>query len=647
MLLRDAGQIAALIYMFGMSIMDLNRLFFTTALLPVMTLPFAFGTAHAQNTDTTRNDEIIVTALRAVPFADVTSSVSILDADALNIRNSPFIVDQLRAVPGVAVSRSGSLSGLTQVRIRGAEANHTLVLLNGIEVSDPNTGETDFGLWSGLNVERIEVARGEQSALYGSDAIGGVVSITTGGEGFNVFGEYGSFDTFRGHAGYQGQIEGLSYGISGAGFSTDGVDTSGVDDGERDGSESYSFSANAALEFTPDITLSAFTSYRDSQVEFDGFFGDNTDAEQIITALTFDAQTGPVNHIARANYTRVNRENFAGDIFNNETIGERTKFSYSPSIDFGDNIQGITISAIAESENEDYERIDTNVAFGDPNQIASFNSLGIGGEIRARFHGLAINGSVRHDDNDGQFENATTWRVGGAYTLPFGAKFRGSVGEGVKNPTFVELFGFAPANFIGNPDLIPERSQSWEIGYDQTIGNFNASVTYFRAELEDEIFTNFGVFPFTADNRTGNSERDGFEVSAGWQVTDAISLSGFVSQIDSTNDSGVDEIRVPEWTGSASANWESQSLKGFRIGIAADFVGEQLDTDFSTFDPVTFASPDVPLDSYILFSATAEYPVTENLSITLRGENLFDETVTDVFGSNQPGAGVFIGFRLR
>jgi len=627
--------------------MAFNRLsYFKSLLLGTAIIPITAQGVFAQGPALTE-DEIVVTGLRAVPITDVTTSVSILDIDALNIRNSPFVVDQLRALPGVAVSRSGSLSGLTQVRIRGAEANHTLVLLNGIEVSDPNNGETDFGLWSGLNVERIEVARGEQSALYGSDAIGGVVSITTGGEGFNVFGEYGSFDTFRGHAGYQGQTQGLSYGISGAGFTTDGVDTSGVDGGERDGSESYSISGNAAIEFTPDVTLSAFTSYRDSQVEFDGFFGDNTDATQIITALTFDAQTGPVNHIARANYTRVNRENFSGDVFNNETIGARTKFSYSPSIDFGTDAQGLTLSAIAETENEDYERIDTNVAFGDPNQIASFNSFGVGGEIRGRFNGLAVNGSLRHDDNDGQFENATTWRIGAAYNFGFGGKLRGSIGEGVKNPTFVELFGFAPANFVGNPDLVPERSRSWEIGYDQTYGNFNASITYFNAELEDEIFTNFGVFPFTADNRTGNSERDGFEVSAGWQVTDAISLSGFVSQIDSTNDSGVDEIRVPEWTGSASANWESQSIKGFRIGIAADFVGEQLDTDFGTFDPVTFASPDVPLDSYILFSATAEYPVTDNLSLTLRGENLFDETVTDVFGSNQPGAGVFIGFRLR
>jgi len=622
--------------------MALNRLILSAAILPLTTL-----SAYAQSALNTVDDEIIVTGLRAVSAQDITSSVTVLDIDDLNIRNSPFVVDQLRAVPGVAVSRGGSLSGLTQIRIRGAEANHTLVLLNGIEISDPNNGETDFGLWSGLNVERIEVARGEQSALYGSDAIGGVISITTGGEGFNASGEYGSFDTFRGQAGYQGQVEGLSYGVIGSGFSTNGVDTSGVDGGERDGSSSYSLGVNGALEFSSNATLSGFTSYRQTDVEFDGFFGDNTEAEQFITALTFDLQTGPVSHIARANYSRVNRENFSGDVFNNETIGARTKFSYSPSIDFGDETQGVTLSAVAEIENEDYERIDTNIAFGDPNQIASFDSFALGGEIRGRFNGLAINGSLRHDDNDGQFENATTWRIGAAYNFAFGGKLRGSIGEGVKNPTFTELFGFAPANFVGNPNLLPEKSQSFEVGYDQIFGPFNASITYFNAELEDEIFTNFGVFPFTADNLQGDSERDGFEVSAGWQVNENLSVSGFVSQIDSTNDSGVDEIRVPEWTGSASVNWESPTKDGFRIAIAADFVGEQLDTDFSIFDPVTFQSPNVPLDSYVLLSATAEYPITDHFSLTLRGENLFDETITDVVNTNQPGAGVFFGFKLR
>ena len=125
----------------------------------------------------TRLDTISVTSLRPVVYGDISSSVDLLTADDLSIRNSLSAADQLRAVPGFGISRSGPLGGLTQVRIRGAEANHTLVLINGIEVSDPANGETDFGILAGLPLSRIEVARGEHSALYGSDAIGGVVAL--------------------------------------------------------------------------------------------------------------------------------------------------------------------------------------------------------------------------------------------------------------------------------------------------------------------------------------------------------------------------------------------------------------------------------------------------------------------------------------
>ena len=318
---------------------------------------------------------------------------------------------------------------------------------------------------------------------------------------------------------------GLSYGFSGSVFSTSGVDTSGVDGGERDGSESYSGSLNADLEFSPQASLSGFASYRDSDIEFDGFFGDNSKTQQAIAGLSFQAQTGKISHVARANYSQVNRNNYSGDTFTNETIGSRTKFSYSPSIQLGTELQGVILSGLAEAEDEGYERIDTNTAFGDPNQNVSFQSLGFAGEIRGRFNALALNGSLRHDDNDGRFENATTWRVGAAYNFDFGGKIRGSVGEGVKNPSFTELFGFAPANFVGNPDLVPERSHSFEVGYDHSWNKLHASVTYFSADLEDEIFTNFGVFPFTADNRASESDRDGIEVSAGWHFSHALSLN--------------------------------------------------------------------------------------------------------------------------
>ncbi|WP_409433956.1 TonB-dependent receptor plug domain-containing protein [Litorimonas sp. RW-G-Af-16] len=622
-------------------------MFFKRFLLSSAVIASATSPVFAQDADV---DEIIVTSLRAIPASDVTSSISILNEADLAIRNSPYFVDQLRAIPSVGVSRSGAVGAITQVRIRGAEGNHTLVLLNGVEVSDPTIGETDFSLWSGLNTQRVEVARGEQSVLYGSDSIGGVISITTGGEGISGAIEYGSFDTLRGQFGINKQIEGLSFGLNAAGFKTDGVDIAGLD-GEKDGSESYSISGNAELEITPDWSISGFSSLRrsDSQTDpdtnFDGLL-DNANrfrrADQFIAAASINGQTGVVNHIARANFNELVADNFAEDVFTNQVTGQRTKLLYSPSVSFGDTNQNVTLSGLVDWESTNYQRKDTNTAFGDPNQSQTFETLGIAAEARARLGAIALNGSVRHDDNDGRFEDATTWRVGGAYNFDFGGKLRASTGAGVTNPSFTEIFGFFPGSFVGNPELVPEKSKSWEVGYDHNFGNVEASISYFDASLENEIFTAFGFPTSTADNREGESERSGIEASLGWQVSDTLNISAAASKISSENDSEEDEIRVPEFTASAAINWQSSTKDGLRAGLAADYVGSQDDFNFGSFP-----AERVALDSYVLVSATAEYPLNDRLSVTVRGENLLDETTVDVFGYNGTGAGVFVGFKIR
>ncbi len=596
-------------------------------------------------------DEIIVTGLRAVPAKDVTASITVIDAQDLEIRNSPYIVDQMRAVPSLAVSRSGAAGSLTQIRLRGSEGNHTLVLLNGIEVSNPVTGETDFGLWSGLNTSRIEVARGEQSGLYGSDAIGGVISILTDNKGFNAAAEYGAFDTFRGQAGFGAEIENASFGVNVSGFDTDGTDTSGLG-GEKDGSSSYSILANAGITLSPDWEIGGLLTYRRSEVDFDSdtdFDGalNNADldseADQWIVGVNVTGQTGGISHILRANYADVTTVSNADGIFANETIGQRTKLSYSPSYAIETGAARVTLSGLVDWEDETYERVDTDIRFGNPNQSQSFDAIGFAGELRAAFGDAALNGSIRHDDNNGRFDNSTTWRIGGAYNFGFGGKLRASAGTGVKNPTFTELFGFFPGSFNGNPDLIPEKSQSWEIGYDHSFGNLQASVTYFDAELEDEIVTRFNPdFTSSPANLTEDSTRSGVEFSVDWAVSNNVNIIGTLSNISAEDNSGEDEIRRPETTGSIAANWQSSQKDGFRIGVAADYVGSQDDFNFGAFP-----AERVTLNDYVLLSASAEYPISDRVSVTLRGENLLDERVQDLFSFNSTGAGVFVGFKLQ
>ena len=609
--------------------------------------------AMAQDTQNETNDadEIIVTGLRAVDAKDVTASVTVIDTQDLAIRNSPYVADQLRAVPSLAVSRSGAAGGLTQIRLRGSEGNHTLVLLNGIEVSNPVTGETDFGLWSGLTSARIEVARGEQSGLYGSDAIGGVIAITTKTDALNAAAEYGAFDTFRGQAGLGFDVEAASFGLSLSAFETEGVDTSGLS-GEKDGSSAYSVLANTAITLSPDWHIGALASYRrssvafDSDTDFDGALN-NTDqdavADQVIVGANLSGQTGALSHLVSANYTDVSTVSDTNGVFANETIGQRTKLSYSPSLTVDLGAASLAFSALADWEDETYQRIDTNTLFGDPNQSQSFESFGVAGEARAAIGSAALNGSLRRDDNNGRFEDATTWRVGAAYNFDFGGKLRASTGTGVKNPTFTELFGFFPGSFIGNPDLIPEKSNSWEVGYEQTLGTFHAAFTYFDAKLQNEITTRFNPdFSSSPANIAGDSTRSGVELSVDWAFSDSLSLMGTLSNISAKDSSGEDEIRRPKTTGSLAANWQSTRKEGLRVGLAADYVGAQDDFNFGAFP-----AQRVTLSDYVLVSANIAYPITDRFAVTLRGENLLDEKVQDLFSYNNTGAGVFIGFTLK
>lgn len=590
-----------------------------------------------------RLSQVDVAGFTPVLAEDLTGSVSVLTADDISVRLSPNVADQLRAVPGIGVSGSGGDGALTQVRIRGAEANHTLVLFDGVEVSDPVNGETDFGLLTSLPVSRIEVLRGEASSIYGSDAIGGVVSLEPGGQDVaNMFAEYGSQETFRTSAAISGG--GISAALNT--YETAGVDSTGRG-GEDDGASVLSGLVRGGVVLPQGWRLSGVALARTSRVEtdvdsdFDGLLDNadrETEADQRLIGTSLSGAALGLDHVFRASYNRVDRENFADGSESDASTGERMKLGWSPTKVWGVH----QLSGLMDFEQETYRR--TDVQYGGLTNIAeSFDTFGFAGEYRFAVDDLALIASARHDLNDNRFDDATTWRVGGSYHFTsLNGKARTSIGTGVKNPTFTELFGFFPGSFIGNPDLAPEKSTSWEIGWDQTLGDLTLSATWFQAELEDEIYTAFTPsFESTAENRVGDSERSGVEFGARWQVTDGLTVTGQWTQTSSENDSGEEEIRVPESTAALAVSYAPPE-EAYRLGLALDYVGDQDDFDFGAFP-----SRRVTLDAYTLLSASAELPITRHVSFTLRGENLLDEDATDVYGYNTPGAGVFIGLRLR
>jgi vitamin B12 transporter len=223
--------------------------------------------------------------------------------------------------------------------------------------------------------------------------------------------------------------------------------------------------------------------------------------------------------------------------------------------------------------------------------------------------------------------------------LPANARLHASAGTGVKNPDFFELFGFVPSTFVGNPDLRPERSFGYDAGIEfNPFARAGVDVTYFHADLENEIFTDFSVFPSTARNADGESERQGVEVAARAVLMPGLVLSGVYTYTDSTS-AGAQELRRPHHVGAVDLTWCFAADRA-ELSLGADFHGTQRDTDFGSFQTVT-------LPAYTLVRAAGAYDLGNGVELTARIENLFGEEYEEVVGYRTRGFGAFAGIRAR
>lgn len=624
-----------------------SRLLCATALLAVP--------AAAMAQENRAEETLYVTAAR-IPLAsdDVTVSVSVLDTTMIEARGGVFVADILRAIPGLSVSRSGTAGALTQIRARGSEANHVLVLIDGIEAASPFTGETDFAHFAFDDLASIEVARGEQSALWGADAIGGVISLRSAlpeqGREASLRVETGSFGTIRLSARLGKALE-RGYLAAGIGaYETDGIDVSGLA-GERDGYSNRSANLQAGHELGAGIRIETalrwvgYQTASDADIDYDGLL-DNTDdrraGDQILAraGLSVDQRVGSVamSHEVAVQLTDDVSRSFDSGTRTALSEGQRSQAHYQVTGRWSAGETEHRLTGLIE-----YERDETSNDAG-PGSLAN-QSQDLSSKAFAFDYGLGrgpldLTLSARHESNH-RFEDALTWRAGLAWAFEsLGGRLRLSGGEGVKNPGVFELFGYYPAYFIGNPALKPERSRGWELGWEQGFaeGRGHASAVWFQSELTDEIYTDFGVFPATARNATSRSNRSGLELEAGWDVSEAVALFGSATLMDSEQD-GAAEIRRPERLASLTLDWHPAETD-WSASLTIDHTGEQLDTDFGTFQTVT-------LDAYTLVGSQLRWQAREGVELYLRGENLLDEDYQDVFGYHTPGRGLYLGLRLR
>ena len=610
-------------------------------------------------------ETVVVTANRVGSEQSVDSlgtAVSVLTRDQLETRQTRFVSDALRDLPGVAVSRTGTIGGLTQVRMRGAEGNHTLVLLEGADISDPFQGEFDFSGLVATDIARIEALRGEQSSLYGSDAIGGVLNIIPrrgGGElSFGGFAEGGAFSTHQlsVNGGYGSERADVFASVSR--FSTSGINISRFGS-EEDGARNTSSFLNVGMRPLPNLVLRALLRQVETDFETDpqdfafpsrptqGFVidGNNTGkSRQLYGALSADLSLLDGRWVTRAGYAfaDISRQSFTDDLPAFFTDGTRGKVSVFSSVTLETGSLKHRVTGGLDQKRETFRNVPTG-APGPTNLKRELDTraYALAYDFTSGRFGFGI--AVRHDDNE-RFRSADTFRVQTSYLLAdSGTRVRASAGTGIKAPTNFELFGFNPTSFIGNPSLVAEESRGFDIGLEQSFLNerVRAGVTYFQADLKNEIFTAFlPGFVSTPRNRVTSSPRSGIESTLDMRLDKNWSINLAHTWLEA-EESGLEEVRRPPHSGSLNIAWHSAERRT-TAALTVRHNGSQQDSEFISATPQSR----VTLPSYTLVNFNASYQLTSALSVFGRVENLLDEDYEEVFTFRTQGRGGFLGVKV-
>ena len=598
-----------------------------------------------------------VTASREpVPAALAGTALTVIDRATLQALSLPLVKDYLTLSPSVSVSQSGPLGAQTQVRIRGAEANHTLTFIDGIDVTDPaSSGEFRYETLLAAGIERIEILRGPQSALWGSQAIGGVINIITRDEtGLYGEAEAGSLGTVRAGAG--GGIDlGATSRLSGqlSYLSSTGYDISNSV-GDKDGYDNLTAHAKFTAEPSANTDLKLVARYTTSNSQFDDFdytAGVPLDAPFATRSkqLALRAEAGIAllddrwSHRISGFFTDTANINRNAGAFTNRSDGGRYTLRYQTSLTAQTGSARHRFTAALEHDRERFDSIDA-VATALSNQSRSRLQTSLVGEYRLDIGDWLGGGVAVRQDWNNRFADTATVRATLAVKPGAGFTLHGAYATGVADPTFFDLFGFFPGFFVGNANLTPERSRNWEVGAGWNNAGYGLDVTWYDATLDNEIVSTFNNTTFLSGvaNATGRSRRKGLEVSASATPVSGLRLAATYALLDANEQrvaAGLTlrEVRRPRHSGSLTATYTSTA---FDLAASAAITGARDDIDFSRFVRVRLAP-------YTLVTLSGAWHVTPRIDLTGRIENGLDSRYQDVFAYRTPGLTAHAGVRVR
>ena len=571
-------------------------------------------------------------------------AVTIIDREEIEAVQGADPLRVLRRVPGVTASRSGGVGSLTGLSVRGASPEQVLVLVDGIRVADPASpsGGFDFGNQLTGTASKLDILRGSNSTIFGSDALGGVIDISTRAEtGLEGSVEFGARDTLFATTAAGIDEGGLYFGLTGSWYDTKGF--SAAKDGEEaDGFEQFALGAVTFVDITDSIEAFVHANFSEGYLDIDGFsfsppYGlvDSGDTQKTTrhwgdVGLAYQGNdltlrgSYSLSDTERQNRTGDGIESFASD-GTIERLALRGDYLF---------IGGLALAFGAEHE---WSRFTTS--FDAPKKTSTFGGYA---QLGWELGNLAVHLGARHDAPE-DFRSETSFGGDISYGFGDGWRLRASVGEGYKAPTLFQLF-----SDYGNPSLEPESSTSFDIGIEQGQRGYglHLALTAFRRDSDNLIgFATCAPAddapicaerPFGFYANTGRARAQGIEAGAGYSLTSSLYVAGVYSLVDTEDrDTGNWLARRPRHSGTLFADWESDF--GLDLGADLRIVGDSYD------DAGNFAR----LDGYEVVDLRASQDIGDNLTLFGRVENVFDTDYETVAGYGTPGRGAFVGLRAQ
>lgn len=590
--------------------------------------------------------EITITATR-VPATteDTPDSVTVISAEQIAQSQQHLVTDVLRGQPGVEVARTGQPGSLDSVFLRGADNNQTLVLVDGIRVNNAFNNEFDFSQLAVDNIERIEILRGPQSTLYGSEAAGGVINIVTKTGGGPPSGwletEYGSFNTLLERGGFSAGEGKLSIAADGSYASSD-------NDRINSDYEQYHFDGHARYDFSDRFSATLLATYFHND---DGDAGDiytddptaRVKTENFLTGLTIEGDPTPwwnaklilsLSHESDAYNDPLYTNSFPNNNYspnNDELLAQRNQVDFQnvfTPLEHHTFLVGGTFENTYANYGDSYgdtlsKTIDTYSAY------AQYDFTPI--------ERVTLTAGGRVDDSSA-FGTHETHQFGGRFTAPLTETiFRANVGTAFRAPSIDDLYfpGYS------NPNLKPEESFGWDAGFEQPLfkNKLRFCATFFHNDFNNLI--QYDGATFSPEN-IGHAQTYGVETSVSWQVLTNLTARASYTWLNAEDlDTDTELIRRPEHSGSVNVNW--QICPKLEVDANALFVGQCADENFD--DPSL--PPNVTDSSYTKVDLALRWHVQKHLEVFARAENLLDEHYQEAFGYPALGRGFYSGLRAQ